>query len=64
MAIPNSQKYPEKLCLNKSELDINVYNFEIVFFKFGFLYKSDLCISTAENINKLLKLNTYWLLIR
>ena len=27
MAIPDSQRYPEKLCLIKHELDIDVYGF-------------------------------------
>ena len=28
MVIPDSQRYPKKLCLFKNELDINVHNFE------------------------------------
>ena len=39
---------PLKVCLIKYELDINVYNLKTNYSKLGFLYKSDLRISTAE----------------
>ncbi len=40
MTMPDSQRYPKKLCLIKNELDINVYNFEnCLFFNCGFSTK-------------------------
>ena len=42
MAMPDSQRYLYKFCLIKYELDINVYNFEQLFFQLWFLTKSDI----------------------
>ena len=37
MTIPDFQRYPEKICLIKDELDINVYNFiKFIIFHCGF----------------------------
>ena len=47
MAVLDSQRYPQKLCLIKSELDINVYNFKHWLFLIGIRTKSDLRIFTA-----------------
>ena len=41
-------RYPSKLGLIKYELIITVYNFKYWIFQLWFLYKSDLCISTAD----------------
>ena len=44
------------LCLTKHKLDFNVNKFD---FQLGFLYKSDLCISTAESLKELSESNTF-----
>ena len=46
VAMPDSQRYPLKLCMIKYELEINVYNFEKLLFSIDHLY----CRKTFRNL--------------
>ena len=53
--MPDSQRYPYKLCLIKYELYIKAYNFEKPdYLRLWFLYKRELRISLQEKIEELL----------
>ena len=45
--MPDSQRYPENLCLIKYEFEINVYNFKTDYFLLWFLYKHALFITAT-----------------
>ena len=55
MVMTDSQRCPEKLCLFKYEIEINVYNLQTDYFQLRFLYQSDLRL---KNLKKLSESNT------